>query len=71
MSKGKSDKKVAEVEARLFQLEKKLDALLSMMIQEFSADFEDDDGDDGGVALPTNLQNPEMFELKHDSDLLN
>ena len=71
MSKGKSDKKVAEVEARLFQLEKKLDALLSMMIQEFSADFEDDDSEDGGVALPSDLQTPSVFDFKNDSDLLN
>ena len=68
MSKKTSDKKVVEVEARLFQLEKKLDALLSMMIQEFSADFEDDGDEESAIVLPDELHNNRVFDFKQDSE---
>lgn len=68
MSNEKVDKKVVEVEARLFQLEKKLDALMTIIMQEFSADFEDDGDEGAALILPDELRNTRVFDFKQDSE---
>ena len=60
--------KVKEVEAKLVSLEKKIDLLLTMIIQEVSTDFEDD-GDSEVMELPDILRGHPAFEFKQDSEL--
>ena len=66
MTKKTSSSRVIEIEARIYRLEKKIDALLSIIMQEISADFEGDDESEV-FELPDAIKGHTVFDFKHDS----
>ena len=67
MSEGRVEEKVKKVEARIASLEKKIDALLNLLMQELSAGLDYAEGGDV-LEIPESLRNPAVFEFKQDSE---
>ena len=55
------------MEARIASLEKKIDALLNLLMQELSAGLDYAEGGDV-LEIPESLRNPAVFEFKQDSE---
>ena len=67
MSEERMEDKVKMVEARIASLEKKIDMLLNMLMQEVSANL-DCTEDCDVLEIPEGLQHSVAFELKQDSE---